>query len=175
MRRCHSDVPKARTKGKELELYQALQQNGVQFEYQRYVAFAGCGLVSETKHAFLDFLIPQEWGYVVLECDEEAHRAYDASCDPRRDFGVAAAVELGSAHKLRVIRYNPDAYKVDGVTRKVSKAARIERLLATLRRPEPTGSLERLFLYYDECSELPGLPAVAEHWPEEVRAVSALG
>jgi hypothetical protein len=148
-----------------MELYQALQQNGVQFEYQRYVAFAGCGLVSETKHAFLDFLIPQEWGYVVLECDEEAHRAYDASCDPRRDFDVAAAVALGSAHKLRIIRYNPDDYKVDGVTRKVS----------TLRRPEPAGSLERLFLYYDECSELSGLPAVAEHWPENVHAVSALG
>jgi hypothetical protein len=147
----HSDSPKARTKGTEMDLYQALQQNGIQFEYQRYVAFAGCGLVSETKYAFLDILIP-------------AAR-----------LRIAAAVQVGSAHKLRVIHYNPDAYKVDGVTRKVSKAARIERLLATLHRPEPAGSLERLFLYYDECSELPGLPAVAEHWPEEVRAISALG
>ena len=47
-------------------------------------------------------------------------------------------------------------------------------VLPTLRPCEPSGSLERLFLFYDECSELgPGLPAVAVNWTQEVRAVSA--
>ena len=173
MRTFHADNPKARTKGKEMELFQVLQDHHISFEYQRYIAFAGCGLTSETQHAFLDFLIPQRWGYVVLECDEEAHRAYDPSCDPRRDFDIAASIAMGSGHKLRIIRYNPDSFKVDGVTRRVSKAARIERLLGTLSRPEPSGALERLFLFYDECSELAGLPAVAVHWTQDVKEVSA--
>ncbi len=164
---------KALTKTKELKVYQALQKADVQFEYQHYVPFAGCGLDGETKHAFLDFLIAKPWGYVVLECDEDAHRHYDPSCDPRRDFDTAASIAMGSGHKLRIVRYNPDAYKVDGITRKTSKAERMRRLLEVLDRPEPSTQLERLFLFYDHCSGA-NLPDVAANWDVKVRAVSAM-
>ena len=69
---------------------------------------AGCGLESETAHAYADFALPTPWGYVLLEVDEEQHKAYDPSCDVRRDFDMAASVALGSGHKLLVLRYNPD-------------------------------------------------------------------
>ena len=173
MRTQHTGDVKALTKTKELELYQALQKAEVQFEYQHYVPFAGCGLDGETKHAFLDFLIAKEWGYVVIECDEEQHKHYDSSCDPRRDFDTAAAIALGSGHKLRIIRYNPDAFKVDGITRKTSKAERERRLLEVLDRSEPGTQLERLFLFYDHISGAT-LPEVSAHWDVKVRAVSAL-
>ena len=78
MRSQHSGNPKALTKQKELVLYQQLQQAAVEFEYQKYIPFAGCGLnpdgAYETKHAFVDFVIAKPWGYILLECDEEQHR-----------------------------------------------------------------------------------------------------
>ena len=87
-------------------VYHALQKAGVIFEYQKHIPFARCGLDSETKHAYLDFVIAKEWGWDIIECDEAQHNSYDPSCDVRRDFDTAASVALGSGHKLRVIRYN---------------------------------------------------------------------
>ena len=41
-----------------------------------------------------------------MQCDENQHASYDASCDVRRDFDIVAAVTLGSAHKLKIIHFN---------------------------------------------------------------------
>ena len=92
-------------------MHQALRDAQIAFEYQHYLPFRGCGLESETAHAFADFALPAPWGYVLLEVDEEQHKAYDPSCDVRRDFDMAASVALGSGHKLMVLRYNPDAFQ----------------------------------------------------------------
>jgi hypothetical protein len=48
-------------------------------------------------------------------------------------------VALGSGHKLRVIHYNPDSYRVDGATRCESRKSRIARLLRTIEEDEPKG------------------------------------
>ena len=173
MRTQHMGEPRALTKTKELELHRALQRAGVAFEYQYFIPFAGCGLQGGTKHAFLDFVIAKPWGFLVIECDEEQHSHYDPSCDPRRDFDTAAAIALGSGHKLRILRYNPDPYKVDGITRRTPKEERVRRLLEVLERPEPATQLERLFLFYNHCSR-DTLPEIASNWSVEVRAVSGL-
>ena len=123
MRSQHAEEPKALVKKKELELYLELQKAGVAFNYQQHLPFRTCGLNSETTCAFVDFVIAKPWGYVLLECDEDQHRSYDASCDVRRDFDMAASVALGSGHKLRVVRYNPDGYHVAGRTRVESFSA----------------------------------------------------
>ena len=170
MRRCHMDERTARTKVREMELYQALQQAGVQFEFQRHIPFAGCGINSETKCAYLDFLIAKPWGYISLECDEDQHKERDPSSDPRRDFDIDESVLLGSGHKLRVIRYNPDTYKVDGVTRRTPKKERLSRLLELLEA-DPPERFERWFLYYDHKSGAP-LPEVSVFWAPDASAVS---
>ena len=163
------------TKSKELEVHQALRDAQITFEYQHYLPFRGCGLESETAHAFADFALPTPWGYVLLEVDEEQHKAYDPSCDMRRDFDMAASVALGSGHKLLVLRYNPDAFKIAGVTRQTTKKerhAQLIRLLGELLAREPEAPFTRLFLFYDRAAENNALPCVAEHWSEPVRAVS---
>ena len=66
MRAFHSDNPKALTKRKELEVYAFLQEAGIEFEYQKFIPFATCGLIGETKHAYIDFLVPRPWGYICL-------------------------------------------------------------------------------------------------------------
>jgi len=174
MRRAHSDDRKAVTKTKELDVYQALQKAGYVSEYQKHVAFAGCGLESETRCAYVDFAIPMPWGYVLVEVDEDQHRSYDVSCDVRRDFDVAASISLGSGHKLRTIRYNPDSFRVGGVTRRTSKAERLEVLMHTIDAEEPAG-FERIFLFYDRESDGAKLPQVASSWDVVALHVSRSG
>ena len=121
MRSFHSDNPKALTKRKELEVHQLLSQAGLQFEYR-------CGLESESVCAFTDFVLCASWGVVILEVDEEQHRERDPSCDVRRDFDMAASVALGSAHRLAIVRHNPDAFKAAGCTLRTGKKERHAKL-----------------------------------------------
>ena len=60
-------------------------------------------------------MITKAWGYILIECDEDQHRAYDPMRDVRFDFALAQSV--GSRQKLMVIRYNPDAYRIGGKTK----------------------------------------------------------
>ena len=176
IRAFHGDDPKAVTKRKELEIHQLLREAGIQFDYQLYLPFTSCGLDSETRHAFADFSILTSWGAILLEIDEEEHKYYDPSCDVRRDFDIAASVALGSGHKLVILRYNPDAFRLGGVTCRVTKRERHARLLTLLGRlqaAEPATPFERLFLFYDRAPGS-GLPTVAEHWNEVTKAVSSV-
>ena len=180
MKFAHSDNPQARTKRKELDVYVALQEAGIEFEYQKHVPFRACGLGSESSCAYLDFLILKPWGAIVLECDEFQHAppAYDPSCDVRRDFDICASVALGSAQKLVFLRYNPDPFKVDGTTRIVAKKTRLEALVDLVRSwnadPAPHLLFARFFLFYDQTSQS-HLPCVAEQWHSDVaREVSRI-
>ncbi len=82
---------------------------------------------------------------------------------------IAASVALGSEHKLKIVHFNPDAFRLDGKDQHESKASRIARLLEVLSE-EPVG-FERVFLCYDGTSDS-HLPQVACSWPEAAREVS---
>ena len=161
MRGKHSGEPKAQTKWKELVLYQALQKAGVVFEYQRHIPFKACDLDSERTCAYVDFVIPRPWGYVVLECDEDQHRKRPPECDARRDFDIAESVARGSNDALMVVRYNPDKHRVDGIVRAPGHEHRMKRLLETINHTP--AAFERLFLFYDHASSST-LPQVAAAW-----------
>ena len=140
------------------------------FKYQKQVPFKSCNRRSDTACAYVDFAIARPWGYVLLECDEDQHRSYDPGCDVRKDFDIAASVALGNGHKLRVARYNPDAYWVDGQTRVESRRERMKRLLVLLDE-ELAASFERVFLCYDATNDSV-LPQVAASWGVVAKAVS---
>ena len=123
-----------------------LQRQDLAFDYQVSVPFANCGLGSETRCAFLDFLLPKPWGKVILEVDEQQHAHYPPGCDVRRDFDILASVAMGSADKLCIIRYNPDAQQIGGVTQPLNRAQREAKLL-----PVPV---------------IAGLPAILIWWLE---------
>ena len=176
MRSQHSDNPKALTKTKELGVYQVLQKEDVDFEYQKHMPFKSCGLASETAYAYIDFVIQMTWGVILLEIDEHQHSHYDASCDGRRDFDTCASIALGSQQKAVVLRFNPDAFKVAGKTRYTTKKERYAKLLETIKSwesdPAPELGFARCFMYYDADDEAAALPAIAKDWPEDVKAVS---
>lgn len=169
----HANNKKAVTKAKELKLYSALTDEGVAFEYQKHIPFTACGLTSETRCAYVDFLIAKEWGYIVLECDEFQHSDRDPSCDPRRDFDILASVTLGSAQRLRIVHFNPDPYRVGGVKRQEHWKDRFQRLLALIKSKDAPAHFERVFICYDTERDDCKLPIVARSWDsEDAKAVS---
>jgi hypothetical protein len=179
MRTKHGGQPKALTKSRELGVYNALQAAGIAFEYQKYLPFQGCDLQSETKCAYVDFAITAPWGAILLEVDEGMHSVYPASCDVRRDFDMSESLALGSGHKLVVLRYNPDSFRVDGKNCPVATKERQRRLIEVIRAwlledPAQGMILARFFLYYDSNSDST-LPVVAKEWEsDDARAVSAV-
>ena len=178
MRAYHSGQPKALTKSKELSVYQALQTAGIAFEYQKHLPFHGCDMDSETKCAYVDFALTAPWGALLLEVDEDQHSGRPASCDPRRDFDMCASLALGSGHKVAVLRFNPDNFRMDGKNKKIATKDRHRRLVEVVRAwltedPAPDKQLARFFMYYDCRSDSP-LPVVAKEWDKEACAVSAL-
>ena len=179
MRSKHSGQPKALTKTKELSVYKALQSADIAFDYQQYLPFRGCDLQSETKCAYVDFAITAPWGALLLEVDEDAHSAYPASCDVRRDMDMCASLALGSGHKVVILRFNPDSFRVDGRNMTVAPKERQRRLVEVVRAwlledPAPGKQLARYHMYYDMHSDST-LPVVAKEWEStEVRAISAV-
>ena len=77
---------------------------------------------------------------------------------------------MGSGEKVVILRYNPDPYKIGGVTRPTSQKERLQRLLSIIEGPEPAE--KRLFLYYDRPSADATLPCVADHWDIVARIIS---
>ena len=114
----------------------------------------------------------KEWGYVIIEVDEMQHKSYDPNCDVMRDFDIASAVTMGSAHKLRIAHFNPDAFRVDGKTRYASKKNRISKLLEAIDEDEPEG-FERIFLHY-EMESGSTLPRVSASWEDAAKEVSRI-
>ena len=109
-----------------------------------------------------------------MEVDEQQRFHYPPGCDVRRDMDTLASVSLGSADKLCIVRYNPDAQQIGGVTHTLRKAQREAKLLQVLQdlEVEPQLPFSRCFLYYNRANHDSPLPLVADSWPEEVKAVS---
>ena len=114
---------------------------------------------------------------VVIEIDEHQHRPrfihrvvdgatmmvgnYTPDCETTRVLNIMQAVQA----PMHVIRYNPDAFKIDGKTAKISKKARHatlrDHIQAALANP-PDAALKITYLYYDGAeirTETPDLPA----------------
>jgi len=175
----HSEDPKALTKRSELELFVILREADIVFEYQKHLPFSGCELGSETKYCFIDFAIHYSWGVVFLENDEHQHEAQDPSCDVRRDFDAVASVALGSGQKVVFLRFNPDAFRVGGFTKRTPKKERYGALLDLLIawqtvEPAPEKEFARFFMYYSRDSDLATLPSVASSWAQAAREVSGV-
>ena len=91
---------------------------------------------------------------------------------------MCASLALGSGHKVAVLRFNPDNFRMDGRNKKVATKDRHRRLVEVVRAwltedPAPDKQLARFFMYYDCRSDSP-LPVVAKEWDKEACAVSAV-
>ena len=84
--------------------------------------------------------------FVVVEVDEDQHRSYDSECERIRMINIVQAVGMHCVF----VRYNPDAFKIDGKTVRVYEKKRHDLLLKTIREcmtSPPTADV--VYLYYD--------------------------
>ena len=147
----------------------ALEDAGVECKYQPRVPLT-VDAGSEPKWTVPDFIVEMPWGLRIVEVDECQHRSYNIHPrdDVIRDFHLARSLPLQLGQKLQIIRYNPDAFFVDGVDKRVPQEQRLARLLELVAdQTEPVREFERLFLYYDSESD-DELPVCSAVWDDIV-------
>jgi hypothetical protein len=126
-----------------------------QFKREKRIDFKCASVQSATQYARIDFVVATRGGLVFLEVDEGQHLyGYDASvsCDMKRMSHVmeTLSVELGNALPyVYWLRYNPNAYHVNGELVSVPKAEREARLVRWLMEFEAVAPLQIGYAFYD--------------------------
>ena len=106
----------------------------------------------------IDFLFKSPIQVVALEVDEFGHKDYDLRCELLR---MAEAFHGFGGRPVHWIRYNPDAFKIDGVTRKMPRAELMDllkaRLMGALAAPDYEHFMTIEFVCYSSPDRLKGL------------------
>lgn len=105
----------------------------------------------------LDFLIPVAGagkikGHVILEVDEHQHAWYGQGCETARMANVVSSLRMeGNTMPIAWIRYNPHAFKVNNVTKRVTQKDRLQALIGAIRKMKfGAGREVRVaYMYYD--------------------------
>ena len=138
------------------------------FKREQFIDFRCASASSDKQYCKIDFILTVLGGYVFLEVDEHQHRfGYrgDISCDAKRMCNVLTSItiELGDTPSIYWLRYNPHAWHVSGVTTRVLKVEREERLCAMLAQFRARPGIG--YAFYDSGPD--GLDVVhAEEFPE---------
>lgn len=98
----------------------------------------------------VDFTFETPSGVVFLECDEKQHSEYVKRCELVRQAEVALGYGGLPVHW---IRYNPDAFKINGTTRVTKRGERESTLLRNLQlaltRPDYEHFITVTYICYD--------------------------
>ena len=160
--RNHSARALVRRKRKEERLYKGLRAMGFAPDRETLVEFCGTG---SKKCARVDFVVYKEDRIVCIECDEHSHRSEGVLCDVTRMLDVAAQHRMRSELPLHFIRFNPDAYTVDGGRPKPHMNARIKELLLAIEEPIGT-PLAVTYICYDSTDGVADVLKSAEFPPD---------
>jgi hypothetical protein len=96
---CNPDKPD-RIKHKELKVKIFLEENNYEFEYNKHCKYKDCSY-------FPDFKINCGNYFIIIECDEYAHKNYDKKDEKIREDNIRLALDK----KCIFLRYNPDNVK----------------------------------------------------------------
>ena len=184
----HTTRGKKRQKKKEERVTRFLTESGITFE--REVVFNFCKEAelhdafeddvvvnfcneAEGHWARVDFAIYREWGTDILECDEDQHIHYKSGDDARRMLKIFAAImnRGDRAGKIRFLRFNPDAYKLDGKKQTTHQRDRHAALIKVLNTP-PQQQFSVSYLFYDRTGPLPDC-CLAPEYPSTLRAIAS--
>ena len=138
-----------RLKVEEERIVQLLESMQIPFIREHRISFCGAQQ-GNTTFALLDFLIEQLSRRIIVSVDERQHDSwsgYEISCELARMADVCQAIALeDNSRPLLWVRYNPNAYRVDGELCKTGRGDRQLALSALLRDGTSTGIV---YMYYD--------------------------
>lgn len=99
---CNPDKP-TRQKTKEMRVKTFLEECNYKFIHNRK-----CNLDNSCQTYFPDFLIDCNTFFLVIECDEDAHKSYPNDCEKMRENNICFALGLPCVF----LRFNPDKKNV---------------------------------------------------------------
>jgi hypothetical protein len=150
----HTKEGMQRRKRKEDAVCKVLQESKLAMDRELQIDFKCLG----GTFARIDAVLYFETHAVAQEVDEFQHGHIPLTCELKRMAECAAAMRIvDEKRNILFARYNPDAFRVDGVLQKVPTKVRIKRLLEFLRSYKPTKPLEIAYLFYDTID---GNPAI---------------
>ena len=164
----HSKEGEQRHKIKEQRVFRFLKTLGFSIDREVVISYKCIkDLTGGKQGARLDFVFsfPARDLVVIVECDEDQHKNYNATeaCDPARMLYATLAIrEGGNASRILWVLFNPDEFKVEGVTRRVSTKKRHAALANMICEYEPTQDVEVVYMYYD--TDASGMPCVYNHF-----------
>jgi len=145
-------------KKKETRVFDYLTTAGFCFERELYISY-NCfdtNKASSRIDAVLEF--PSRDLRVLLEIDETQHDGYGVACDVRRMNDTALAIRLaGIGANILWVRFNPDAYSVDGQRVRTPWADRVVALADILNTFQPSKPMEVMYMYYDTLGDMPAI------------------
>lgn len=154
----HTKEGNARMVRKEESVRKELESNCISFDPQTHVSFS-C-FRADTTRAFIDFTVPKEWGYFLIEVDEEQHSDYGVACEFKRMLDIQSALlSSGYTGRCVFVRYNPDDFSIDKKKMKVCRERRLRELIMFINTYTPSKLLEIHYLFYDilnSCIKIKG-------------------
>ena len=151
-----------RQRTKEGAIATLLQEHFPNHTFDNNQTFA-CDISCAIKKYRPDFSLDLGFYYMIIECDEDAHRQYDDWCERKRMYEIS----MGLGVPVVFIRYNPDQFIMGSMDRhqcyfEMRKAILIKTVNTYLKTVTPD-TMERVFekstiivhyLLYDntECS-----------------------
>ena len=146
----HSTEGRARRKLEEERIETLLTKAGIDFTREHHISF-GCW---KGTWASADFLLLHKGGILVIEVDERQHKHESPLREMSRMRKMHHAMEQGgNTLPLSILRYNPNAFQVNGITRRIPKKDREAKLLETIGSWQhgPAGSLSIQHMFYSCC------------------------
>jgi hypothetical protein len=149
----HTEQGQQRHKRKEERISKLLQQHNILFKREHRIEL---NCLSGT-YARVDFVMLIGGGVLILEVDEDQHAAYGIPCEISRMTKLYESLLLGgNTLPVGIIRYNPDAYTVNGVKISRQQKEREAKLLSTIRAWSFDNPLILQYMYYDAVSDVSG-------------------
>eukprot|EP00884_Botryococcus_braunii_P003008 jgi/Botrbrau1/12708/Bobra.67_1s0071.1 len=157
----HTPEGQARQKKQEQRIVRALERAGFHFKREHQITF-DC-LENSNKYARIDFVLVEHERIVFLEVDEDQHMfgadGGTIRCDMKRMGNVIEALTLGgNTLPICFVRYNPNAFRVNGELQRINKTHREKFLVEFLNDPNnfPDMPLSIRYLFYDtQDGEIP--------------------
>lgn len=146
--RCMMCDPSSVVHRKETRVVKALEKDGWELTHDRRLECTG-GCTQERP----DVLIDLGHRVLIVEVDEHQHESYPADCELTRMGRLAQ--DLGGPPVV-FLRWNPDAFRVDGVLQRVKWVQRYAVLVAWLNHmvscPLHVNAMnyEVVYLFYDD-------------------------
>ena len=158
-RNIHSEKGVQRRKKKESFVVAQLLSHGLSVQHDCEVLINLSCVTDLHRFVRLDAFVPRESHECIVEIDEDQHKTRMLSCENRRMNDATGAIRSqGNERPIVWVRYNPDAFRINGVLQKLPRKERIAILVNVIRSYVPSSDMEILYLFYDTSGE--GIPLI---------------